>query len=236
MCNSKSLISNGQHPIIVHIMVTSNTSVCIQRLGFKLGSLWMIKHPLLKHQFITVTDCPLKYLAIILKAWFSNSSYRIVARTFTEKLLSGESHRAVAFHDDVIKWKHFPRYWPFVQGSHRSPVNSPQKDQWRGALMFSLICAWTNSWANNGDAGDLRRHRAHYDVIVLWKVNTGEGNGLVPSGNRPLPEPMLNQIYVAIWRHWDTISLKPWLLLTPFRPHVSAFASLWVYDRYYPEE
>ena len=44
-------------------------------------------------------------------------------------------------HDDVIKWKHFPRYWPFVRGIHRSPVNSPHKSQWRGALMFSLICA-----------------------------------------------------------------------------------------------
>ena len=43
-------------------------------------------------------------------------------------------------HDDVIKWKHFPRYWSFVQGIHRSPVNSPHKGQWRGALMFSLIC------------------------------------------------------------------------------------------------
>ena len=39
-------------------------------------------------------------------------------------------------HDDVIKWKHFPRYWPFVRGIHRSPVNSPHKGQWRGALMF----------------------------------------------------------------------------------------------------
>ena len=42
-------------------------------------------------------------------------------------------------HDDVIKWKHFPRDWPFVRGIHRSPVNSPHKGQWRGALMFSLI-------------------------------------------------------------------------------------------------
>ena len=33
-----------------------------------------------------------------------------------------------------------------------------------------------------------------------WQVNIGSGNGLVPSGNKPLPEPMLTQIYVAIWR------------------------------------
>ena len=57
-------------------------------------------------------------------------------------------------HDDVIKWKHFPRYWPFVRGIHRSPVNSPHKGQWRGALMFSLICAWINGWVNNREAGD----------------------------------------------------------------------------------
>ena len=45
-------------------------------------------------------------------------------------------------HDDGIKWKHFRRYWPFVRGIHRSPVNSLHKGQWRGALMFSFICAW----------------------------------------------------------------------------------------------
>ena len=70
-------------------------------------------------------------------------------------------------HDDVIKWKHFPRYWPFVRGIHRSPVNSPHKGQWRGALMFSLICVWINGWVNNREAGDLRRYPAHYDVTVM---------------------------------------------------------------------
>ena len=69
-------------------------------------------------------------------------------------------------HDNAIKWKHFPRNWPFVREIHRSPVDSPHKGQWRGALMFSLISAWTNGWLNNRNAGDLRRHRAHYDVIA----------------------------------------------------------------------
>ena len=39
--------------------------------------------------------------------------------------------------------KHFPRNWSFARGIHRSPVNSPHKGQWRRAMMFSLICAWT---------------------------------------------------------------------------------------------
>ena len=44
-------------------------------------------------------------------------------------------------HDDLIKWKHFPHYWPFGRRIHRRPVNSPHKGQWHGALMFILICA-----------------------------------------------------------------------------------------------
>ena len=64
-------------------------------------------------------------------------------------------------------WRHqiekFLRYSPFVRGIH-----SPDKGQWRGALMFSLICAWTNGWVNNRDASDLRRHRTHCDVTVMY--------------------------------------------------------------------
>ena len=48
-------------------------------------------------------------------------------------------------------------------GIHRWPVNSPHKGQWRGALMFSLICTWINGWVNNREAGDLRHHR------TLWR-------------------------------------------------------------------
>ena len=73
-------------------------------------------------------------------------------------------------HDDVIKWKHFPRYCPFVRGIHRSPVNSLHKGQWRRTLMFSLICAWTNGWANHRNAGDLWRHRVPYDVTIMYSV------------------------------------------------------------------
>ena len=68
-------------------------------------------------------------------------------------------------------WRHqmeiFLRNWMFVRGIHRSPVGSLQKGQWRGALTFSLIFAWTNGRANNRDAGDLRSNRAHYDVTVM---------------------------------------------------------------------
>ena len=73
----------------------------------------------------------------------------------------------LATYYDIIKWKHFPRYWQFVREIHRSPVNSSHKGQWRGAVMFSLICAWIRAWVNNREAGDLRRHRAHYDVTVM---------------------------------------------------------------------
>ena len=54
-----------------------------------------------------------------------------------------------------------------MRGIHRSPLNSPHKGQWRGTLIFSLICARTNGWVKNREVGDLRRHPAHYGVIVM---------------------------------------------------------------------
>ena len=65
------------------------------------------------------------------------------------------------YHDDVIKWEHLLRYWPFVQGIFLSPVNYPHKGQWRSALMFFFkICAWKNRWVNNRDS-------AHHGVTVM---------------------------------------------------------------------
>ena len=88
--------------------------------------------------------------------------------TYSCLLFNTESPLALKYHDDVIKWKHFARNLAFVRGIHRWPVDSSHKGQWRWALMFSLICEWTNGWANNHqDAGYLRRHRAHYDVTVM---------------------------------------------------------------------
>ena len=68
-------------------------------------------------------------------------------------------------------WRHqmktFSALLAFCAENSPVPVNSPHKGQWRGALMFSLICTWINSWVNNPEAGDLRRHRAHCDVSVM---------------------------------------------------------------------
>ena len=70
-----------------------------------------------------------------------------------QRLLGKAGNNYHLKHDDVIKWKHFPRHGPFVQRSV--------------TRIFSLICAWIEGIENNREAGDLRRHRAHYDVIVM---------------------------------------------------------------------
>ena len=49
----------------------------------------------------------------------------------------------------------------------REFTDHPHKDQWRGAVMFSLISTWINVRVNYGEAGDLRFHEAHYDIIVI---------------------------------------------------------------------
>ena len=78
-------------------------------------------------------------------------------------------------HADVIKWKHFTRYWPFVRGIHWSSVNSLPQIQWRTAFMFSLICASINGWVNDREAGGFE----------------------TPS--RPLWRHCITALYVSIW-------------------------------------
>ena len=66
-------------------------------------------------------------------------------------------------------------------GNSPVPVNSPHKGQWHGALMFFFICAWINGWVDNRGAGDLRRHRGHYDVTVMSFLETQQSFQLVPT-------------------------------------------------------
>ena len=93
-----------------------------------------------------------------------------------------KSHKSPArisgpFVGRISWWRHqmatFSALLAFVRGNHRLPVKSPHKGQWRGALIFSLIWAWTNGWVNNRDAGDVRRHRAHYNVTVVLMAIVG---------------------------------------------------------------
>ena len=83
-------------------------------------------------------------------------------------MYEGNPYRSFAW------WRHqmetFSALLAFVRWIHRSPVNSPHKGQWRGALIFSLTCARINDWVNNREAGDLRRHRDHYDVLVMVRT------------------------------------------------------------------
>ena len=108
--------------------------------------------------------------------------------------------------DDVIKWKHFPRYWPFAPGIHRSPVISPHKGPRRGALMFSLICAWINAWVNKREAGDLRRLR-----VKLWR----HCNGWSPSSHtKPSPH---SRSSIRKECHRTTHSLPHWRGVIPLK-------------------
>ena len=72
------------------------------------------------------------------------------------------------------RWRHqmetFFALLAICAGIHRWSVNSPHIGQWRRALMFSLICARINGWVNNGEAGDFRRHRAHYDITLMFTL------------------------------------------------------------------
>ena len=94
----------------------------------------------------------------------TSSVVNMTTSDFTRLFLSNWS----LTHDDVIKWEHFPRYWPFVRGIHRCPVNSPHKGQYRRALMF-FDMRLNKLLGKQSRRRFLRRHRAHYDVTVKNK-------------------------------------------------------------------
>ena len=107
----------------------------------------------------------------------------------------------------ITWWRHqmetFSASLAFCGGIHRSSVNSPHKGQWHEALMFSLICVWINGWVNNRETGDLRRHRSHYDVIVM-KKNCQKKSSHPMRGIRPSvgqSETALLEIMKSYWAH-----------------------------------
>ena len=95
----------------------------------------------------------------ILRLCALGSSFVLCVNGTTLRNHTFEDHLLIAW------WNHemetFSALLAFCEG------NSPHKSQWRGILMFSLICARINGWVNNRKAGDLRRHRAHFDVTVM---------------------------------------------------------------------
>ena len=80
-------------------------------------------------------------------------------------------------------WRHqmetFSALLAICAGNSPFTGEFPSQSQWRGALTFYLICAWTSGWVNNREAGDLRRHRAYYDVTIMnLSVFIGQGSCL----------------------------------------------------------
>ena len=92
-------------------------------------------------------------------------------------------------------------------GNSPVTVNSPLKGQWRGALMFSLICPWLNSWVNNHGAGDLRRHHAFYDVtvmIIITCILTIMNDSSVPKRLQAIIQSIYYPIHYPIDVYLDT--------------------------------
>ena len=88
-------------------------------------------------------------------------------------------------------------------GNSPVPVNSTHKGQWRGPLMFSLICVWINGWVNNGETGDLRRYRAHYDVTVMIYASVNQA--IIGSNKDSEPRHCGKQCWPVVdWSYGNT--------------------------------
>ena len=107
-------------------------------------------------------------------------------------------------------WRHqmetFSALLAICAGNSPVPGEFPHKGQWRRALVFSLICARINSWVHNGEAGDLRRHRGHYDVIVMdvtwaaWRFKSAATPLVIP----PSAQPHIKE-NITVPRYWSFI-------------------------------
>ena len=87
-------------------------------------------------------------------------------------LLSHRHIQCVSWNRNFVPWRHhqmeaFPVLLAICAGNSPVTGDFPHKDQWRGALTFSLICAWINGWVDTRGSGYLRRHRTHFDVTVI---------------------------------------------------------------------
>ena len=80
-------------------------------------------------------------------------------------------------------------------GNSLVPGEFPHKGQWREDSMLSLMCVWINGWINTSEAGDLRRHRAQYDVSVMTYNHHGFGNTDIKS--------------CLLWTNIEATDLKP---------------------------
>ena len=70
------------------------------------------------------------------------------------------------YHDDVMET--FSALLAICTGNSPVPGEFPAQRPVTRSFHVILICAWINRWVNNREAGDLRRYRAHYDVIVMY--------------------------------------------------------------------
>ena len=151
--------------------------------------------------------------------WIGDKSFESMMTQFADKRMPCRAITDHEFtvicetHNDVIKWTHFPRYWPFVRGIHRSPVNSPHKGQWRGALLLYWTCAWINSWVSNREASDLRRPRAHYHIIVMFQSSLFVSRLSCILQLDGLPDNWIYgchlQSYPCLWGRSELLSIDP---------------------------
>ena len=145
-------------------------SICLKLMSFSAIMIYGFSYP---NCLVHLCATELGYICVCITDALASDSiftFKMQSSSTEAKMLMNpydrcdSSKEVLSWHDDITKWEHFPCYWSFVRGIHWSPVNSPHKGQWHGALMFSFICAWINGWVNNRGAGDLR-----HSSCSLWR-------------------------------------------------------------------
>ena len=137
---------------------------CQSMLGLKLNH--VSKRGLMSAMMLLVCYPPNSILLSELRCWYWSSIYQFKMMHFKLCLSSC----------DIIKWKHFPRYWPFVRGTHRWPVKSPHKVTRSFGVFFDLrlnkrLRKQSYGWWPDSPSRSLWRHCDDKVMVMfdIWK-------------------------------------------------------------------
>ena len=114
------------------------------------------------------------------------------------------NNRLVAWQQQAITWTDYTSDLKFDSkhpgANELTELNSlaPEKFEWNFKHVIFKQILVIDGW---GISCEITLQWMSLTGLHWWSVNIGSGNGLVPSGNKPLPEPVLTKISNAIWRH-----------------------------------
>ena len=166
---------SGDKPLSEPMMVSSPTHICVTRPQWVKERYYIgISSPSTdKRRFYYLKRATVPYIVPSVCPCVTKSHDAFGGMVSTRQAVLINCHGSCEWHGCEVTtwWRHqmetFSALLAICAGNSPVTHEFPAQRPVTRTLMFSLICAWINGWVNIDEAGDLRHHRAHYDVTVM---------------------------------------------------------------------